>query len=386
MKITYKINVYKFLTYALIFAIIKPYFLPAGIRQASKIAILLCIFLFTLSKTKKSTFVNLAWLFSGSVLLSAVMAYIRGGYQSKDFLDAVLYAITFYDIYSFIGICKEKNYYNVILKCTYDITALYCALTFLSVVMVGVANNSNRASYVFGNKFTSSYLFIFLIALYGATHEMNLWKNKAHHIFLFVFSIAFTIYMGCATATVTLVVLFVVVLDRWKKVRLLLLNEKFAVTALLLSALVVFWMGQILKIDFINDIVSGYFNKSYTVTGRLEIYNVYLMKVIRNSFWFGYGYSNSAMMDLTGLYANAQNGLLEIMVNMGLLSVIALLVTVFWSFKNTLKTDKSFYISLIVYGMIIASIFEVALNWFFLLGVCLIRWNCDVDGSIRSSD
>ncbi|WP_373179501.1 hypothetical protein [Agathobacter rectalis] len=43
---------------------------------------------------------------------------------------------------------------------------------------------------------------------------------------------------------------------------------------------------------------------------------------------------------MTGLYANAQNGLLEIMVNMGFLSVIALLVTVFWSFKNTLKTDK----------------------------------------------
>lgn len=72
------------------------------------------------------------------------------------------------------------------------------------------------------------------------------------------------------------------------------------------------------------------------------------------------------MKNMTGLYANAQNGLLEIMVNMGFLSVVSLIVTVFWSFKNTLKTDKSFYISIIVYGMIIASIFEVALNWFFL--------------------
>ena len=88
------------------------------------------------------------------------------------------------------------------------------------------------------------------------------------------------------------------------------------------------------------------------------------------------------MKNMTGLYANAQNGLLEIMVNMGFLSVVSLIVTVFWSFKNTLKTDKSFYISIIVYGMIIASIFEVA----FFLGVCLIRWNCDADGSIRSSD
>ena len=36
MKITYKINVYNLLTYLLVFAIIKPYFLPAGLRQASK--------------------------------------------------------------------------------------------------------------------------------------------------------------------------------------------------------------------------------------------------------------------------------------------------------------------------------------------------------------
>ena len=105
------------------------------------------------------------------------------------------------------------------------------------------------------------------------------------------------------------------------------------------------------------------------------------MRVIRERFWFGYGYSNSMMKGLTGLYANAQNGLLEIMVNMGFLSVMALLVTVFLCFRNTLKVNKSFYISIIVYGMIIASIFEVALNWFFLLGVCLIRWNCNVDES-----
>lgn len=381
MKITYKINVYNFLTYALMFAIIKPYFLPAGLRQISKVAILLCVFLFTVSKTKKNRLVNLAWLFSGSVLLSAIMAYIRDGYQSKDFLDAVLYTVTFYDVYSFVGLCKEKNYFDEMMKCLYNITVLYCILTFLSVMLIGISNNSNQASYIFGNKFTSSYLFIFWIALYGAVHEMDLWKNKVRYITLFLFSIAFTLYMGCATATVTLTILFVVVLISSRKIRLLFLNEKVAVIALLVSAFIVFGMEQILKNDFINDIVAGFFNKSYTVTGRLEIYNVYLMKVIRERFWFGYGYSNSMMKSLTGIYANAQNGLLEIMVNMGFLSVIALLVTVFLCFKNTLKTNKSFYISIIVYGMIIASIFEVALNWFFLLGVCLIRWNCNADDS-----
>ena len=54
-----------------------------------------------------------------------------------------------------------------------------------------------------------------------------------------------------------------------------------------------------------------------------------------------------------------KNGLFEIIGEYGIfLSVVSLIVTVFWSFKNTLKTDKSFYISIIVYGMIIASILK----------------------------
>ena len=77
MKITYKINVYNLLTYLLVFAIIKPYFLPVGLRQASKIIILISVFLFTISREKKERIVNLSWLFSGCVLLSAVMAYLK---------------------------------------------------------------------------------------------------------------------------------------------------------------------------------------------------------------------------------------------------------------------------------------------------------------------
>ena len=114
--------------------------------------------------------------------------------------------------------------------------------------------------------------------------------------------------------------------------------------------------GQILKNEFVNNIIFGYFNRSYTVTGRLEIYNDYLLNIIRSRFWFGYGYINSVMKNMTG-FMQMHRMDCQIMVNMGVLSVVSLIVTVFWSFKNTLKTDKSFYISIIVYGMIIANNF-----------------------------
>lgn len=53
MKIKYKINVYNLLTYLLVFAIIKPYFLPAELRQASKIIILISVFCLQFQEKKK---------------------------------------------------------------------------------------------------------------------------------------------------------------------------------------------------------------------------------------------------------------------------------------------------------------------------------------------
>ena len=120
-------------------------------------------------------------------------------------------------------------------------------IDIVSILFVGTVNNSNQSAYIFGNKFTSSYLFIFFVALYGATHEMILWKNKICYIALFISSIALTLYIGCATATVTLAVLFIATIVPFQKIRMLLLNERFAVTALIMSALVVLVMGQILK-------------------------------------------------------------------------------------------------------------------------------------------
>lgn len=372
-----KLNIYNLLTYAMIFAIIKPYFLPEWLRKGSKIAILLFLLFFIVSKTPKDKVINISVLFSGIVWISAVVAFFRGNYQAKDLMEAFLYGITFYDIYSFVSLCKQKKHFYDMLKCIYNINMLYCLLTLLSVMLVGIADNSNKSVYFFGNKFTSSYLFILLTALYGATHNTKIWKNRVFHMLLFVFSIFFTHYIGCDTATVSLVILFVIILMPSEKLRLVLISEKVVTVSLIASGVAVIWMNEILKNEFINNIVFGYFGKTITVTGRLEIYNVYLMDIISGRFWLGYGYSNSIIKNLSGLYANAQNGLFEIMVNEGFLGVTALLVTVFFCFKKTKKDLTSFYIAIVVYGMIIASIFEISLNWFFLLGICLIRWNCN---------
>lgn len=372
--IKFKINIYDLITYLLIFAIIKPYFLPNSLRLILKIIILIYVYFFIISKSKLIDLPNISLLFCGAILISGAFAFFKTNYTIRDFLDSILYAITFYDLYTFIGLCKRKGKFDKMLKAMYRIILLYCCLTVVSIGIVGIENNSNQAAYFFGNKFTSSYLFVLLISLYGSTHKMSEKKDKTIYFALFIFSILLTLYVKCTTAAIALVILLSFnVLPN--KIKLFLLNEKMVVIALILSSLIIIWIEKIFEIDFINKLVFDYFNKSYTVTGRFEIYSVYLSKVVLGSFWLGYGYSNSLMKSFTKLYSNAQNGLLEIFINFGFFGVIFLLITVFYCYKKTSKNMKTFYLSIVVYGMIIMAIFEVTLNWMFLLGLCLVRWN-----------
>ena len=169
----YKISIYSLISCALFFAVFKPYFLPDAIRQASKIIILAGVFIFVITNMKLNKLINCSLIFASCVILSAIVAIFNRNYEIRDFLDSILYALTFYDLYTFAKLCKYKGYSQKLISSMFRMNLLYCILTVFSVAIVGVENNSNTVAYLFGNKFTSAYLFILLIALYGASHETD---------------------------------------------------------------------------------------------------------------------------------------------------------------------------------------------------------------------
>lgn len=247
----------------------------------------------------------------------------------------------------------------------------------ISVVIVGTENNSNVSAYLFGNKFTSCYLFVLLVTLYGLSHKMERLEERIIHRCIIAFSCLFSLYVGCSTATVVFVLLFMMSFLH-EKGRNIFTNKAVVCMALILSAVIIIWIDLILQIDFVNQIVVGFFHKSTTVSGRLVIYNTYLERLVRNNIWFGYGYSNNAMLMISkGVFGNAQNGILEILMSYGVVGFVALMFTVYNCFNGRKDKTKLFYASFVVYGMIIAAVFEVTINWFFILGIFLVRWGCE---------
>ncbi|MDY4669392.1 O-antigen ligase family protein [Peptostreptococcus porci] len=366
-----RIAVFDLYVYLLFFSLFKAYFIPDALRQFIKIITLFLILMFLLKRLKKKDIFNFSLLFSSVVIISGLYNYILDSYTTKALLDSLLYALTFYDLYSIFLYAKKNGFITRVSNNLYRANLLYCLLTIVSVLVVGVENNSNVSAYLFGNKFTSSYLFIMLIALYGFTHNMNRKKNKIRICLLVVIGCIFTVYVGCGTATVALVTA-VLVFFIGKSTKLRVIQSPIVVVSIIMgTAIIPFVINAILKIDVVRYIIFDIFHRSITVYGRFEIYNKYLYDLLCNKFWLGYGYSNGVMMSVSGVFGNAQNGLLEQMMNFGFIGGIAILVLVFYALR---KKKELSYMLILLYAMIVAAIFEVTINWFFWIAVFSIQW------------
>lgn len=366
-----KIALFDLYTYLIFLSLFKAYFIPNILRQTIKIVALILLFVFLVTRMKKKDLCNLSLLFSSIIIISGMYNYISGSYTIKALMDSLLYALTFYDLYSFFIYANKHDFSWRMSRNLYRANLIYCLLTIISVLFVGVENNSNIAAYMFGNKFTSSYLFISLIALYGLAHNMNLKRNKRIMCVLITFGVFFTVYTGCATATIALIVA-VLLFGIGQKLHICFIQSPFiAVSALIGTSIVPFVINILIKINIVKYIIFDVFRRSITIYGRFEIYNNYLYSLLKSNLWLGYGYSNGVMMDSTGVFSNAQNGLLEQMMNFGFIGVMAILITVFCALK---KKKELSYMSILLYAMIVAAIFEVTINWFFWVSVFSIQW------------
>lgn len=356
--------------YLLYFSLIKAYFIPDTLRQVIKIGTLLVVFMFLVEKLNRSV-VNCSLLYSLTVIISGVHSYVWGTYTVKALLDSLLYVLAFYDLYGLFLYANRHKCEKRMARDLYQINFIYCVLTILSVLYSGVDNNSNVSKYLFGNKFTASYLFISLISLYGLSHNMNLQRNKRRLCEMIIVGLAFTIYVGCATATIAVIAASMLFWIEKKTHSHILQNPYIAGGALIGTAIVPFVINSVINNRIINYIIFDLFHRGYTVYGRFRIYNEFLYDLLKNRFWLGYGYSNGVMRSTTEVFSNAQNGLLEQMMNFGIVGVVAILITMFYALRK--KRNLS-YMVILLYAMIVAAIFEITINWFFWIALFSIQF------------
>lgn len=136
---------------------------------------------------------------------------------------------------------------------------------------------------------------------------------------------------------------------------------------IILSALIfnvlIFGSYGLFTNPFVASFISDVMGKSTTWIGRLRIYEV-VMNIIVKSPMIGYGYFNNVVSDAVSFNGNAQNGILKILVDSGVIGLIGYAGSIYIGLKNNKEhNDRQLWpLYAFIYTMIAASLVEINLT------------------------
>lgn len=363
--------------YTFFLAIFKPYFLPTVLQQVIKCVLILLVYIFLVSKAKTKFLINASIPFCLCAVVSSVYNYYQGNISLMDGpVNGVLYALCLYGGYTLICYCATTGQSAVLCSCLFKITLLFCIVNVITLIHPLKLDEFGMKIYAFGSKFMVCYFFILLTGLFAALNYHKIQKRmrwKILYLTLIMLDIVCGIITDCSTGIVASFI-FITILFLPSKVLQLLLKPKIICLLIIGSVIIPFVFLQLTRLSIVQYIIVNLLGRNLNLTRRTVLYDNYLLPVLAKRIWIGYGYGNRAIFTYSGSYGNAQNGLLEHFVNYGLVGVVALLYMVYNAFKKSSMSNRAIGLSLIVLAMIIAGLVEISYNWFFFLGLALVRW------------
>lgn len=256
---------------------------------------------------------------------------------------------------------------------------LVCSVMDLSVLLgmdIDKTHYQNLITYLFGNKFMVAYLHMQTLGILAeyATLSRKLNNIKVYFALLSyaIYGMAICSYVNCATGIVgNLVVVTLLLLPISDTIKKTLSKPLTMMVVLLIANVLLIGSDVLLQIPFIQNLITGVLHKDLTLTGRFRIYAM-LPDLFKNSFIIGYGYNSDIFAGLIG-YGNAQNGILQYVLDCGIVGAITLIINWISSvicIKN--KERFSWPMICVIYGFIICSLVEVCFKLNFILVLSII--------------
>ena len=236
-------------------------------------------------------------------------------------------------------------------------------------------------AFLVGTKFTVSYFHMNLLTLWFVQKRQQLVSDrKAKRIIWLGVPLVtlVSVYINCITGIVGCLVLLVLFLLMNTKVQNTLMRLSSPVLLLLclaVSLLFPFVADGITSLPVVRHVLTTVFGRDASLTGRLNIFEIFGAEMQGHWQWgFGFGNGNAASVRLWG-YANAQNALLNWILQVGIPITVLLVLLMVIIFRQIGKmSDKRpcmpFVVLLYVY-IILGSV-EITFSMTFLLWLAII--------------
>ena len=327
---------------------------------------------------KKTCFI---WIYAGITLISSVHNY--GIWGISAIMNDFLHPFSVLAIFIIPLIVTEASGINkvakVFLRCSY----VYFIPTMATVILAGRVDAGWYEPYFVGNKFLLTYYFLVMFCSWGIIHIeeiQNTVKAKVKVIAFCVVGMAFSAYLYCTTGVVCYLTVLILMLVL--PIRKILEKPLSIAIATVLSGALPLSMTAILSIPRVNALLIS-INETATMNARVRIYEI-LMNIITQNYWIGYGYNTLIVKER--LYSNAQNGMLHIIVQFGMLGAATLVLLCYIATRNRYKRNKDVveWCEFWLFALIVAGIIEITFGVFFYVFLALI--NCATNAKEERRD
>lgn len=188
-----------------------------------------------------------------------------------------------------------------------------------------------------GNKFNVAYAHLMLMFLSIFLEERLHVRNKKVIIYAIIVA-GICKFCDCTTALLGCC-LFVFLYFVPLKIKEVLSRPIVVMLLFFLSAFLLLAFDGILMSKPIQYLIVEVLHRDGTLTGRMQVYP-YVLMLIADKPWFGYGYGTDIVKRVSIWYANAQNGLLDFAIRYGWLASAALTFNVFVATAKNSKNNK----------------------------------------------
>lgn len=310
----------------------------------------------------------ISYIIWGVILLFSTFKYskdITRMFRSVVYLLGIL-TIFFAVKYMF----KYKN--QKLFSTIYVLFTFFSCVNFITVIVApnGLYNQGwQGATYWFGGKFITFYMFYTWLCLYVIRKQK---RRIIAFLFPFMIGIYICIRVNCSTSIACIFISAILIACRKIVIKV---KPWMLITIVLVITCIMIFSNVLFNNSFVQYFVTNVLHRSSMMTGRVEIYSSFL-KIMRSDIWLGQGYDNSIIMRNTRLgYLNAQNGILDVITQTGLIGLIPYIFMLysFWKDGSTYFNNiENQLVAVFLMGFFFCSFAEISFNSYFFLLIALI--------------
>jgi len=291
------------------------------------------------------------------------------------FLASVMFSTIVLEVFLVFQYFIKIDQYSRLIDILYKLTFGSLLINDLLLLTIPSLHKITGGYYFVGNKFDVVYLHLILLVFFlMRRRNIRVQSNNSKIIGVAIILATYLISYRVDSATGLIgITLLMVLLKLRISTKQILTRPLLPIIVLVSSSSFFFIFDSILSVPFVRLFIEETLHRDVTLTGRLWIYRS-VFDIMPGHFFTGFGHGSTFEICMKLLRApNTQNGLIEILVQYGVLGVILFLALLYTIFRGRKIPENSLPLVTLIYVFILLSSVEItfSLQFFALIALLL---------------